>query len=565
MSDSPPALRWYQIEAVRAAYAHLRTKTTSPCLVLPTGSGKSWVIARIALDAVHSGGRALVLAHRKELLEQNAAKLRALDPSLDVGIYSAGLGRRDADSAVVVAGIQSVYASAAALGEFQVVLVDECHLIPPDGDGMYRRFLDDSRALSLGLVVIGLTATPYRTKTGPLCGSGEILAEVCYEIGLRELIAKGFLSPLVSRAGTAVADTSGVTIRAGDFDAQELDRLMSRSDLVESAAREIRDLTRERRKVLLFASGVGHARLLQRALDALGERCGFVAGETPAAERAAVLDDFVAGDLRHLSNCDILTTGFDAPHIDCVALLRPTKSPGLYVQMVGRGLRKHPGKTNCLVLDYGANIARHGPIDEVRLAHRGVWSPGDTEDDKADDDAPRARECSRCHAIVSTWRWSCPDCGTVFQEREIRHGVEASWLPPVASGGEWHEVTGVRYSVHRKRDAADDHPRSLRVEYRGRGGLAIAEFVCVEHEGFSRFRAESWWAERATLACPKDADEALSIALDGGLREPTRILVRVGKRSKWPEIESCELGGEGVSDGHEGAAVGETIDAEVPF
>jgi len=205
-------LRPYQQEAVDAVYEHLRTKDTNPCVVLPTGTGKSLVLAKIASDAVTLwGGRVLILAHVKELLEQNADKVRRLCPELKVGVYSAGLNSRDTRESVIVAGIQSVYNKACDLGRFDLVIVDECHLLAPDDEGMYRTFLKDMKVINPDVRLIGLTATPFRLKGGAICKPENLLNEVCYEAGLKEMIAQGYLSPLVSRAGHA----EGGRIRPG--------------------------------------------------------------------------------------------------------------------------------------------------------------------------------------------------------------------------------------------------------------------------------------------------------------------------------------------------------------
>ena len=195
-------LRPYQQAAVDAVYEHLRSKETNPCVVLPTGTGKSLVLAQIAKDAVEKwNGRVLILAHVKELLEQNAYKIRKLCPELKIGIYSAGLKSRDTAEQVIVAGIQSVYNKACELDAFDLVIVDEAHLISSEGDGMYRTFLADMKVINPHVRVIGLTATPFRLKGGLICKPENILNEICYEAGLKEMIQQGYLSPLISRAG----------------------------------------------------------------------------------------------------------------------------------------------------------------------------------------------------------------------------------------------------------------------------------------------------------------------------------------------------------------------------
>lgn len=201
-------LRQYQQDAVAAVYQHLSTRLDNPCVVIPTGGGKTPVIAKICSDAVTQWqGRVLVLAHVKELLEQSADKLRAVCPDVEVGIYSAGLKSRDTKQAVIVAGIQSVYEKAGELGRFDLVIVDEAHLIPPDGEGMYRQLLADLKVINPRLRVIGLTATPFRLGTGEICTGDGILNTVCYEIGVKELIVAGYLSPPTGKPQKAKAGT----------------------------------------------------------------------------------------------------------------------------------------------------------------------------------------------------------------------------------------------------------------------------------------------------------------------------------------------------------------------
>ena len=197
-------LRPYQESAKAAVYDHLRTRDDNPCVVLPTAAGKTPVIASICKDAVSQwSGRVLILAHVKELLQQATGKLRAICPEVQFGVYSAGLRRRDTSEPVIVAGIQSVYRRACQLDAFNLVIVDEAHLIPTDGDGMYRRFLTEAKVVNPKVRIIGFTATPFRMDDGLICTPEHFLNHVCYEIGVRELIRDGFLSPLVTKAGPA--------------------------------------------------------------------------------------------------------------------------------------------------------------------------------------------------------------------------------------------------------------------------------------------------------------------------------------------------------------------------
>jgi len=529
-------LRPYQEEVKAAVYDHLRTRDDNPCAVVPTAGGKTPIMASICKDAVGQwNGRVLILAHVKELLEQTADKLHIVCPEVKFGIYSAGLKRRDTDEPVIVASIQSVYKRACELDRFDLVMVDEAHLIPLEGDGMYRQFLADAKVINPDLRIIGFTATPFRLKTGPICTPDGFLNTICYEVGVRELIRDGFLCPLVSKAGKAKADTTALHVRGGEFVADEVETLMDQETLVRSACAEIVEHTASRNACLLFAAGVKHG---QHVVEMLrrehGIECGFVCGETPSAERDATLRRFKAGELQYLCNVNVLTTGFDAPHIDCVALVRPTMSPGLYYQMVGRGFRLHPSKENCLVLDFGGNVLRHGPVDEIKV----------TTLDRGNGQAP-AKECPECQAVIAAGFARCPQCGYEFPPPErTKHDAKASEAG-VLSGQVTttkYRVQDVIYSVHTKRGASDDDPKTLRVDYKVGWHEYKSEWVCFEHEGYARQKAIAWWRRRSPDPVPDTAQRAVEIFEGGGLAPTLGITVRAVAGDPYERIIDHELG-----------------------
>ncbi|GAA4443311.1 DEAD/DEAH box helicase [Novipirellula rosea] len=539
-------LRNYQQAAVDAVYDHLRNRDDNPVAVLPTGAGKSLVLAKIASDAVNQwNGRVLILAHVKELLDQNADKIRRLCPDINVGLYSAGLKKRDTNTPVLVAGIQSVYKRACDLNPFDLVIVDEAHLISKKGDGMYRRFLADCKVINPHVRVIGLTATPFRLDSGMICSPDHFLNHVCYEIGIKELIRDGYLCPLVSKAGVNRADFGGLHLRAGEFVSEEVESLVNDDALVSAACAEIVKLTVDRWAVLIFASSVAHGRRVVEVLRVNhGIECGFVTGETPADERDELLARFRgdaptsllgADPLRFLCNVNVLTTGFDAPRVDCVVMLRPTMSPGLLYQCVGRGFRLHSDKQNCLVLDFGGNIERHGPIDQIKPKEKATRT----------DQTPPAKECQKCHALVACGYANCPECGHPFPppDREV-HEAKASEAG-VLSGevtDTQHAVQDVIYRIHRKRDADEDAPRCLRVDYMIGLDHWQSEFICIEHSGYARRKAEAWWRDRCLDPCPTSAEEALDIA-DAGLLAPAETLtIRSIAGQKYDRIIKQTLG-----------------------
>jgi DNA repair protein RadD len=529
------SLRPYQEATVQAVYDHLRNRDDNPCAVIPTAGGKTPIMATICRDAVTQwNGRVLILAHVKELLEQTADKLRIVCPEVEFGIYSAGLKRRDTNAPVIIAGIQSVYRRACELDSFDLVLCDECHLIPIEGDGMYRQFLADAKIVNPNLRVVGFTATPFRLKTGPICTPDGFLNHICFEVGVRELIRDGFLCPLISKAGKAKADTSSLHIRGGEFVADEVESLMDDSELVKAACAEIVDQTSTRNACLIFASGVQHGRhIVQTLQHDHGVESGFVCGDTPAAERDEILKWFKAGGLKYLCNVNVLTTGFDAPHIDCVALVRPTMSPGLYYQMVGRGFRLHESKQDCLILDFGSNVLRHGPVDAIKI----------TTIDRGDGKAP-AKECPDCQAVIAAGFSTCPQCGFEFPPPERRsHEAKASEAG-ILSGqvtNTQYTVQDTLYSVHVKRGADDNAPRSLRVDYKVGWREYKSEWICFEHQGYARQKAEAWWRCRSLDPIPETAQRAVEIIRGGGLSSTLSITVRTVTGEKYERIIDYEL------------------------
>ena len=529
-------LRPYQEDVKHAVYEHLRTRDDNPCAVVPTAGGKTPIMASICKDAVSQwDGRVLILAHVKELLEQTADKLNVVCPEVDFGIYSAGLKRRDTTHPVIVAGIQSVYRRACELDAFDLVMVDEAHLIPLEGDGMYRQFLADAKVINPNVRIVGFTATPFRLKTGPICTPDGFLNHVCYEVGVRELIRDGFLCPLVTKAGKAKADTASLHVRGGEFVADEVEDLMDQDELVGAACAEIVGYTKQRNATLIFASGVQHGEHIVDVLEREhGIECGFVCGATPTAVRDATLGRFRCGELAYLCNVNVLTTGFDAPHIDCVALVRPTMSPGLYYQMVGRGFRLHPSKENCLVLDFGENVVRHGPVDDIQI----------TSMDRGDGEAP-AKECPECQAVIAAGFGTCPQCGFQFPPPERRkHEAKASEAG-ILSGqvtDTKYEVRDVTYHVHTKRGADDDAPKTLRVDYRLGLDHWQSEWICLEHDGYARQKATAWWRQRSPDPVPDSIDRAVEIAESGGLADTREITVRHVAGEKYDRIVGYKLG-----------------------
>ena len=555
--------------------------------VVHHNTGKSLVLAQIAKDSVEKwNGRVLILAHVKELLEQNADKIRKLCPELKIGIYSAGLRSRDTTEQVIVAGIQSVYNKACELDAFDLVIVDEAHLISSEGDGMYRTFLADMKVINPHVRVIGLTATPFRLKGGLICKPENILNEICYEAGLKEMIQQGYLSPLISRAGRAEANLANLHIRGGEFISDEVAAAMDNDALVTSACREIVELTRDRKSVLIFTASVDHCKhVAEKIQEFSGKECAIVTGDTSPAERAEIIarfkGEFIPADLfgtpkpplKFLANVNVLTCGFDAPNTDCVVMLRPTNSPGLLIQCAGRGTRLSPetGKSNCLFLDYGGNILRHGPLDMIKIKEPGSGKGGD---------AP-AKKCPQCLALIHAGYTACPECGYVFPPKESNDKMTQTASSAGVISGQVdytdYEVLDVYYCVHEKRGADPDAPKTMRVDYQVGFNEFKSEWVCPEHTGYARGKFEKWWHERAALGCPipRSAREAVSLANEGLLAAPESITVKTIAGERFERITGWRLKERPVMrEPGEDLEVGETwtspappddLDDDIPF
>lgn len=443
-----------------------------------------------------------------------------------------------------VAGHPSFYADG--------VLVHNCHLIAPEGDGMYRTFLSDMKVINPHVRVIGLTATPFRLKGGLICKPENILNEICYEAGLKEMIQQGYLSPLISRAGRAEANLANLHIRGGEFISDEVAVAMDNDALVTSACREIVELTRDRKSVLIFTASVDHCKHVAEKIQAFsGKECAIVTGDTSPAERAEIIarfkGEFIPADLfgtpkpplKFLANVNVLTCGFDAPNTDCVVMLRPTNSPGLLIQCAGRGTRLSPetGKSSCLFLDYGGNILRHGPLDMIKVKEPGSGKGGD---------AP-AKKCPQCLALIHAGYTACPECGYVFPPKESNDKMTRTASSAGVISGQVdytdYEVLDVYYCVHEKRGADPDAPKTMRVDYQVGFNEFKSEWVCPEHNGYARGKFEKWWHERAALGCPmpRSAREAVSLANEGLLAAPESITVKTIAGERFERVTGFRL------------------------
>ncbi|HCG8757196.1 DEAD/DEAH box helicase [Vibrio parahaemolyticus] len=355
-------LRPYQADSVKAVIHYFRKHSTPAVIVLPTGAGKSLVIAELARLAK---GRVLVLAHVKELVEQNHAKYEGY--GLKGAIFSAGLGRKETDQQVVFASVQSVVRNLDSFkNQFSLLVIDECHRVPDDKNSSYQKVITHLRELNPGIKVLGLTATPYRLGMGWIYQyhtRGQVRTEesrffrdCIFELPIRYLLDENFLTPArMMDAPVLSYDFSQLKpANTGRYKEAEMDMVIDKAKrATPQIVEQIIQYARERKGVMLFAATVRHAQEIHGLLPE-GETA-IVIGDTPTPERDAIIQAFKNREIKYLVNVSVLTTGFDAPHVDLIAILRPTESVSLYQQIVGRGLRLSEGKNECLVLDYAGN------------------------------------------------------------------------------------------------------------------------------------------------------------------------------------------------------------------
>lgn len=548
-------LRDYQDAAVLSVPQYFESgKQGNPIIALPTGTGKSLVIAGL-LDYIYSrwpNQRIIALTHVKELIEQNYEKAKSLLPHLSIGVNSASVGKRDYYSKVIFAGIASVRDDAYRFGHVDLILIDECHMVSSNSNTMYRKFIEELKRINPFLKVIGLTATPWRLKTGALVDDEDsIFTDICFNaINLEAFnwfIHQGYLTPVVPRPTTYEIDVTGVGSRGGEFIDKELQLAVDKEEITQRALMEAAAYAQEegRKCWLIFAAGVEHALHITDALNDMGIPAVAIHGKLKKAEREKALADYKAGKYMVAVNNNVLTTGFDHPNIDMIVMLRPTKSVVLWVQMLGRGTRcvyasgydlsttegrlqaiQHGGKKNCLVLDFAGNTKRIGPINDPCIP--------DGKKKKKSSGGEIVKQCPKCGNYVHAARRFCDvvmelgsECGYEF-EFETKLVQEASTEQLIKEDvpeTKDLKIDHITYNVHTKKGK----PPSIKVTYHF-GVMQAVEFICFEHGSYARRQAEKFWTARTALPIPDTTEEAMEHFEE--LNRPTHARVIVNRKYK---------------------------------
>ena len=473
-------LRPYQSRALQMLYSWFEQHPEgNPCIVMPTGSGKSHVIASFCKNALQEfpETKILMLTHVKELIQQNAGKMREHWPEAPLGIFSASMGKKDLGKEITFAGIQSIRKRADQLGHIDIILIDEAHLVSHQDEGSYRKLITDLTIINPHLRVIGLTATPFRLGHGLITDKPAIFDALIEPVSIESLVECGYLSTLRSTRTALRLDTSGVHKRGGEYIESELQAAIDTEKNNREVVEEVLKRAGDRKSWLFFCSGVDHAHHISYLLNQHGIISECVTGETHKKDREKILDDFKAGKIQAITNANVLTTGFDHPDIDLLVMLRPTMSASLYVQMAGRGMRPKSHTDHCLVLDFAGNVAMHGPVTNVQPSKKKGEGDGD----------PPTKVCSECHEIVHISAKVCPNCGFEFpkppEKKFILHNDD---IMGVKSNGEMD----VRSWTWRKQISRTSGKPMLSVTYYG--GLSdkpVTEYLTVGYMGYSGEKA----------------------------------------------------------------------------
>lgn len=526
----------------------------NPLLAYPTGTGKSVIIAECIrrVYARFTGQRVIVATHSETLVAQNAAKLKEMWPQAMIGICCDGLKRKDCHYPITFATIQTIWNMAHKYGKVNLLFIDEAHMVPTNENAAYIKFIADLKQANPNLKVIGLTATPYRIGQGKLTDEGGIFTDLIVDAtsfhAFNWFLDQGYLTHLNPKRTDTEMETEGLRTQMGEYNIAQMQREFDRSELTEMVLTEMLDLSVNRHHGLIFATGVQHVVNVAALLASrFKESVTFVHSKMSGEQKKENIAAFKAGRYRWMVNNGILTTGFDFPGIDVIAMLRATNSPGLWVQMLGRGTRTvfamgydigtaHERlqaiaagpKPDCLVLDFSRNTARLGPINDPRIPKpKGKGAPGE---------AP-VRECDACGSYNHASATSCFFCGHEFPRRLkievqasedelIKKGVEsaangASWAAPKIKT---FNVDLVTYQFQPGNDILGK-TAAIKAVYRCKN-RKFEKWINLEGRGAPAGR--KWWKENCGQEAPETTIQALEL-LDS-LRTPVRIDVLIEKK-----------------------------------
>jgi len=519
--------RQYQTDTVEKWFQVIDNEPSKrPVVAVPTGAGKTVIMGRLIQKYLnkHPEDRVLVLAHTQEILEQNQDALAKIFPDKTIGMYSAGLGTKNICQ-ITIAGIHSVYQKPHLFEFTNLFVIDECHAVNHQSEGMYRSFLENMRG-----IIIGMSATIFRTGHGYIYEDTGLFDTLAYDLtsptNFNKLIEDGYLCKLIPVAPEGQLDTKFLKKSAGDFNIKQMSKRYSRNEITDRALENVLKYSKKYKKWLIFATDTTHANHIHSRLIRLGINTDILHSKINV-DRKEVLDKFKDGNTQALVSVGMITTGFDAPNVDLIILLRPTMSAVLHVQMVGRGLRPFPGKDHCLVLDFAGNTRRLGPINDVIVPK--------TSRSKEKGIAP-VKKCPVCFTLVPTLTRDCPSCGHKFEfKTKLNEIADTSELIAKQKKDlkQWLRVQDVRYEVHRKQGGY----QSLMVIYFC-GLQKVKDWICLDHPvgNWAKTKADHWVRSRGYQG-PLTVSDVFQNAEQ--LKKPSQILVDFS--DKWPKINNARF------------------------
>jgi DNA repair protein RadD len=563
--------RWYQREAVDAVRRDLEQHPDDNLLVgLPTGTGKALCLAMLCKELLYEIPmlRITMATHSQHLVEQNAKTLLAQWPDAPVGIFSAGLKKKQAGAPITFCGIQSAAKQPELFGRQHILLVDEAHAIGPGEETNYQTFIAGLKKTNPRVRTIGFSATLFRMKGGMLTNPGGMFSRISYDKTDREsfvqFIREGFLTPLLTKPTGFVYDDSKLRRTGGDFNQKDLEELVDDADKTFAALSECMEVLHDREHWMIFCASIKHVEDVVNLLASWGQEAVGVHSKMSAEQVKANIDAFREGRARIIVNNGMLTTGFDAPFVDAIVLLRLTDSSGLNVQILGRGTRPyfdfpgadafgfdlnslmgrlsaiaHSPKKNCRVMDYADNIRRNGPINAPKI-------PGLRKKGKGE---MPIKICPKCGAYNHTAARFCenvtetPPCEHefVFEDKKTATASDLPAIqweepPPAEIPCDWFPVVQVEYDPY----ITDDKPDMLKVTHKCVGRV-INQFVCLDHTGPARKIAERFWKQRRPFMEPP-ASTLESLAHTGELMVPKWVFTE--KTGKYPSVRAVDFGEE---------------------
>ncbi len=546
-------LRYYQRDALDALYAYWANGGGNGLIVLPTGAGKALVIAKLIeeLLADYPDLRIINVTHSANLVAQNYREFVGISPFAPAGIYSAGLGRRDARAQILFAGIQSIANRVEELGDIDLVIVDEAHAISRNADTLYGKFFRTVRKRNPDSRTCGTTATDYRMDSGRLTDDLEndeeinaatgqpsrfkLFDDVVYEIGIGELMEKGFLTPLRSQKTTAKIDLKGVGIRGGDYIPGQLASAAER--IIEEAVAEDMAMSADRRAGLFFSTSKENARHIRDAIRRHGRTCEALTSDN-AHEQDKIFEAFKRGDIWAISSVSMITTGTNFPFVDFISLILSSKSAGKIVQILGRGTRNCDGKHDCLIADHGKNLAYHGPIDQIRPKAPGKGE-GEQPKKLCPQDGTDLEGKTGCGELIPISVMTCHCCGYIFPpSEEEKITASADTAPVLSTEKPWSTVTNRRFFHH---PGKAGKPDTVKISYTLGLGRVANEWQCPAHAGYPKSKADRYWKDHGGQSpFPKNVLEWLE--RQDELRPTVEIQLDYEKNHKYPEVVSRRIG-----------------------